>query len=178
MACQPCNCYLLPVSGFHHKPPLCKGRWHFREKMTEGLSRKSALSLPANFSKRHNPSPASQELPLHKGAFPIMAPSTKSPHPLFLFTGNSLFRTTLLTRGFRNTKRGTMRKHNIPFPFSVMPRGHKLPDTALPAHPIRIVKMRARRSARFIFPCSVGYRGTKRPHRGLFACSPTGDLHV
>ena len=87
------------------KPPLCKGRWHFREKMTEGLSRKSALSLPANFSKRHNPSPASQELPLHKGAFPIMAPSTKSPHPLFLFTGNSLFRTTLLTRGFRYTKK-------------------------------------------------------------------------
>ena len=72
------------------KPPLCKGRWHFRKKMTEGLSRKSALSLPANFSKRHNPSPASQELPLHKGAFPIMPPSTKSPHPLFLFTGKPL----------------------------------------------------------------------------------------
>ena len=92
LACQPCNCYLLPVNGFHHKPPLYKGRWHFREKMTEGLSRKSALSLPANFSKRHNPSPASQELPLHKGAFPIMAPSTESPHPLFLFTGNSLLK--------------------------------------------------------------------------------------
>ena len=70
----PCHYYLLPVNGFHHKPPLCKGRWHVREKMTEGLSRKRALSLPANFSKRHNPSPASQELPLHKGAFPILPP--------------------------------------------------------------------------------------------------------
>ena len=37
LACQPCNCYLLPVNGFQHKPPLCKGRWHFRKKMTVGL---------------------------------------------------------------------------------------------------------------------------------------------
>ena len=22
LACQPCNCYLLPVNGFHHKPPF------------------------------------------------------------------------------------------------------------------------------------------------------------
>ena len=43
--CQPCNGYLLPVNGFHHKPPLCKGRWHFRKKMTEGL----LLTFPSPF---------------------------------------------------------------------------------------------------------------------------------
>ena len=37
LACKPCNDYLLPANGFQHKPPLCKGRWHFRKKMTEGL---------------------------------------------------------------------------------------------------------------------------------------------
>ena len=42
------TCY--PLNGFHHKPPLCKGRWHFPGKMTEGLlltSLSSFSSLPS-----------------------------------------------------------------------------------------------------------------------------------
>ena len=38
LACQPCICYVYPaLSGTKSKPPLCKGRWHFRKKMAEGL---------------------------------------------------------------------------------------------------------------------------------------------
>ena len=70
LACQPCNCYLLPVNGFHHKPPLCKGRWHFRKKMTEGLLLTSLSSFCSLLSISQSLSLASaRQLPLHKGAF-------------------------------------------------------------------------------------------------------------
>ena len=35
---KPCICYVHPAeAGLNQSPPLCKGRWHFLRKMTEGL---------------------------------------------------------------------------------------------------------------------------------------------
>ena len=32
------SCFLKYPKGIKFEPPLCKGRWHFRKKMTEGLA--------------------------------------------------------------------------------------------------------------------------------------------
>ena len=70
LACQPCIDYLLPVNGFHHKPPLCKGRWHFRKKMTEGLLLTSLSSFcPLPGISQSLSLAFARQLPLHKGAF-------------------------------------------------------------------------------------------------------------
>ena len=62
------TCY--PLNGFHHKPPLCKGRWHFRKKMTEGLLLTSLSSFCSLRSISQSLSLAfARQLPLHKGAF-------------------------------------------------------------------------------------------------------------
>ena len=52
------------------KPPLCKGRWHFRKKMTEGLLLTSLSSFCSLRSISQSLSLAfARQLPLHKGAF-------------------------------------------------------------------------------------------------------------
>ena len=119
LACQLCNCYLLPVNGLHHKPPLCKGRWLFRKKMTEGLLLTPLCLLPFVISFNiHNPSvsfadsslytrePLTQNHPavdisiLLQELFYSMSVFMGSVH-----TGYSLFRPTRLSRGFRYTKK-------------------------------------------------------------------------
>ena len=97
LACQPCNRYLPPVNGFHCEPPLCKGRWHFRKKMTEGLSKKQ------NFSK-NNPSVSFADSSLYtREPFPqkysALTCAFSSAHR------HSPFWTPPLWRGFRDTKK-------------------------------------------------------------------------
>ena len=73
------------LNGFHHKPPLCKGRWHFRKKMTEGLlltSLSSFYSLP--IISQSLSLAFARQLPLHKGAF-----DTIKFRPCFLFAFSS-----------------------------------------------------------------------------------------
>ena len=85
LACQSYICYLLPVNWFHHKPPLCKGRWHFRKKMTEGLLLTSLSSFCSLRSISQSLSLAfARQLPLHKGAF-----DTKTYCTNFLFAFRS-----------------------------------------------------------------------------------------
>jgi len=77
------TCY--PLNGFHHKPPLCKGRWHFRKKMTEGLLLTSLSSFCSLPSISQSLSLAfARQLPLHKGAFDTIKFS-----PCFLFAFSS-----------------------------------------------------------------------------------------
>ena len=77
------TCY--PLNGFHHKPPLCKGRWHFRKKMTEGLLLTSLSSFCSLRSISQSLSLAfARQLPLHKGAF-----DTIMFCPCFLFAFSS-----------------------------------------------------------------------------------------
>ena len=91
LACQPCICYLLPVNGFHRKPPLCKGRWHFRKKMTEGLLLTSLSSFCSLRSISQSLSLTfARQLPLHKGAF-----DTIKFCPCFLFAFSSSAEPTL-----------------------------------------------------------------------------------
>ena len=74
-----------PLNGFHHKPPLCKGRWHFLGKMTEGLLLTSLSSFCSLRSISQSLSLAfARQLPLHKGAF-----DTIKFRPCFLFTFSS-----------------------------------------------------------------------------------------
>ena len=78
------TCY--PLNGFHHKPPLCKGRWHFRKKMTEGLLLTSLSSFCSLRSISQSLSLAfARQLPLHKGAF-----DTIKFCPCFLFDFSAL----------------------------------------------------------------------------------------
>ena len=77
------TCY--PLNGFHHKPPLCKGRWHFRKKMTVGLLLTSLSSFCSLRSISQSLSLAfARQLPLHKGAF-----DTIKFCPCFLFAFSS-----------------------------------------------------------------------------------------
>ena len=77
------TCYSL--NGFDHKPPLCKGRWHFRKKMTEGLLLTSLSSFCSLRSISQSLSLAfARQLPLHKGAF-----DTIKFFPCFLFAFSS-----------------------------------------------------------------------------------------
>ena len=74
-----------PLNGFHHKPPLCKGRWHFHKKMTEGLLFTSLSSFRSLRSISQSLSLAfARQLPLHKGAF-----DTIKFCPCFLLTFSS-----------------------------------------------------------------------------------------
>ena len=86
LACQPCICYVYPaLSGTKSKPPLCKGRWHFRKKMTEGLLLTSLSSFCSLRSISQSLSLAfARQLPLHKGAF-----DTIKFCPCFLFAFSS-----------------------------------------------------------------------------------------
>ena len=56
-------CEMTSPQGGDNLPPLCKGRWHFHKKMTEGLTRYRAI--PQSFCK------AKCQPPLHKGAFGV-----------------------------------------------------------------------------------------------------------
>ena len=56
----------------HFKPPLCKGRWHFRKKMTEGLAvRKAEQRTTLNTSRQ--PLSRSAPAPLTQGSLWLSA---------------------------------------------------------------------------------------------------------
>ena len=61
-------------------PPLCKGRWHFREKMTEGLFLLESLFLQSLRLA------IARHLPLHKGGFFLLPQSNIIKTLLNIFT--------------------------------------------------------------------------------------------